>query len=111
MPEPIVLPDGLIRAMDDAGLTGEDRRQVEMFARFLARLPRGAVVSRGQKRRTPQYFPTMKYRARARRIRMIQRATYDFARDWWVVQNPRGRHIITAEELYRGGVLRIGGEL
>lgn len=39
MPEPITLPDGLIRAMDDAGLAGEDRRQVEMFAQFLALAP------------------------------------------------------------------------
>jgi len=39
MPEPITLPDGLIRAMDDAGLTGEDRRQAEAYSRFLALAP------------------------------------------------------------------------
>lgn len=39
MPEPITLPDGLIRAMDDAGLTGEDRRQAEMYTQFLALAP------------------------------------------------------------------------
>ncbi len=39
MPDPLTLPDGLIRAMDEAGLTGEDRRQVEAYARFLALVP------------------------------------------------------------------------
>jgi len=39
MPEPITLPDGLVRAMDDAGLTGEDRRCAEAYAQFLALAP------------------------------------------------------------------------
>lgn len=62
-------------------------------------------MSRGQKPRTPEHFPRMKYRARARRMRMVQRAIFDFARDWWVADSILGRRIITAEEFYRGGVI------
>lgn len=39
MPDPTDLPPGLVRAMDDAGLADEDRRQVTMFAEFLHLAP------------------------------------------------------------------------